>query len=311
MKTLAVFDIGSNTVLVTVGKKLPEGPIEILLDEGEVVRLSEGLQEGGRLREDARQRVLVALKSFRQKALELGAKAFLAAGTAAFRRAADGVAFAQHIEAELNIPVRILSGEEEAQYSYESARADFQAIHGPIGMIDIGGGSTEFVFGPQGPRFSLPIGTVRLTEAFISEHPISDAEWIRVHRDIHSQLKALPSVSNPLTWAAVAATPASLAAVSLALTSYDPKKIHGYVLELKALQQLIEDLRKISIMERQAMPGMHPKRAELLPIGGLILAASMQHLKLPNILVSDHGLRYGILQQLLNATNSPNSRKRE
>lgn len=302
MKTSAVFDIGSNTVLVTVGKKHSEGPIEILLDEGDVVRLSEGLQDGDRLQEDARQRVLATLKSFRQKALELGAETFLAAGTAAFRRASNGVAFAQRIEAELNIPVRILSGEEEAQYSYESARADFESAYGPIGMIDIGGGSTEFVFGPQGPRFSLPIGTVRLTEAFISEHPIRDSEWIRVYREIHSQLKILPNQSPSLQWAAVAATPASLAAVALALPNYDSQKIHGYHLEHSTLEALVEDLRKKTIIERQAMPGMHPKRSELLPIGGLILSESMKFLGILSILVSDHGLRYGILHQLLDAT---------
>lgn len=301
MRTVAVFDIGSNTVLVTVGSGSPTEPMRILLDEGDVARLSEGLQDNGLLQESAKRRVLEALQRFKIQADATGATEFLAAGTAAFRRARDGREFAQRIQSELNIPVKILSGEEEAHYSYRSACLDFEKQFGPLGMIDIGGGSTEFVFGEKEPHFSLPLGTVRLTEKFIRSHPISDAEWERVKNEIEKILKTNliePSLM-PNNWVAVAATPASLASVILALPIYQPEIIHGFHLSRSSLANLVETLRQKSLPERIAMPGMHPKRAELLPVGGLILLEAMKFFNIFDILVSDHGLRYGLLAERL------------
>src|SRR5262249_27832728 len=134
--------------------------------------------------------------------------------------------------------------------------------------------------------------------------PIPDAEWNQIRAEIrqvlHEGIPKLPPV--PATWVAVAATPASLAAVSLRLPTYDPKKVHGYKFSLDALEELVEGLRLKSIAERNALPGMHPKRSELLPIGGAILLECLRFLNLPGITVSDHGLRYGILYEALRET---------
>ena len=297
MKTLAVIDIGSNTLLVTVGRLQEDGKVRILLDEGEVTRLGQGLSDGGPLLPDAKQRALSALARFKELALAKGAERILAAGTAAFRRASDGRGFAEEIQARLGFPVRILSGEEEAHYSFASAHYDFGKGSSSLGMIDIGGGSTEFVFGPEGPRFSLPMGTVKLTEKFVHAHPIPDSEWRAVCEEIRCLLRdQLGNIAaRPEIWAAVAATPASLAAVLLKLPAYDPEQVHGFRLKRPTLENLVETLRSASLAERCAMPGMHPDRAELLPIGGAILLEAMQFLGLNEILVSDHGLRYGIL----------------
>lgn len=297
MKTLAVIDIGSNTLLVTVGRRQDDGAVRILFDEGEVTRLGQGLSDGGELHPEAKARALKALARFKELALAKGAERILAAGTAAFRRARDGAGFAAEIQDKLGFPVRILSGDEEAHYSFASAWHDFGTGRASLGMIDIGGGSTEFVFGREGPRFSLPMGTVKLTERFVRGHPIRDAEWSAVLGEIRRLLQEnLGEVrARPEAWAAVAATPASLAAVLQQLPAYDPEKVHGFRLKLPALEGLVESLRGKSLAERRAMPGMHPDRAELLPIGGAILLESMKFLGLEEILVSDHGLRYGIL----------------
>ncbi len=305
MKTAAVLDIGSNTILLTVGKRCPNGEIEIILDRGEIARLSEGLQDGGPLQAAARARALQTLRQFKNIAEEKEATQMVAAGTAAFRRASDGKQFAEEIQKQLKIPVKILSGEEEARYSYQSAQLDFSKKYGPIGMIDVGGGSTEFVFGEKGPNDSLPLGTVRMTEDFISAHPISDSEWDILQKEIQNilrdNLKKMPH--SPTTWVAVAATPASLAAVYLRLPHYQPERVHGLKLNGKELGELVERLRKASMPERLAMPGMDPKRAELLPVGGLILWKSMEFLGLREIIVSDHGLRYGLLAEILKSAS--------
>ena len=297
VKSLGVFDIGSNTILITVGRLSTSGKLEVLWDEGDVVRLSEGLVDGGPLQAAAKARALETLARFKSQAESLGVSDLQAAGTAAFRRAQDGSIFAKEIQEYLKIPVRILTGEEEARYSYQSAAMDFGQDGKTLGMIDIGGGSTEFVFGGSGPNYSLPMGTVRLTEKYRPTHPISDEQWRKIRSDIRellaTEIPKLPTL--PETWAAVAATPASLAAVLLELPQYQPERIHGYRLKLEVLESLIERLRSLNLEARKTLPGMHPKRAELLPIGGAILAEAMSFLKMKEILVSDHGLRYGIL----------------
>jgi len=302
LRALAILDIGSNTVLVTVGRLRPDGQVEILWDEGQVVRMSEGLQDGARLKPEAKQRVLAALENFQHLARRQGANEILAAGTAAFRRALDGQDFAREIFDRLGIPVRILSGDEEARYSFASAKLDFGKEGQALGMIDIGGGSTEFVFGENGPRFSLPVGTVRLSEAWITSHPIPPPEWKRlieeIDRALHETLTP-DDAGMPPKWAAVAATPASLAAVMLQLPVYRPEKIHGYALKKSDLSDLLSKLRDLSLEDRKRLPGMHPDRAELLPVGGAILWRAMEFLGLGEILVSDHGLRYGILHEEL------------
>ncbi len=304
--TLAVIDIGSNTLLLTIGEKTASGEIEILADHADVIRLSEGLKDGGELQPAAKERALQALRQFKNIAERNGADQIIAAGTAAFRRAKDGKEFAKEIENQLGFPVKILTGDEEAKYSFLSAQLDFGKDHPSLGMIDIGGGSTEFVFGENTPHFSLPVGTVRLTEKFVFSHPIVDSEWKAMEAEISQLLKnSLQNIPIPSTWVAVAATPASLAAVFLKLPHYDPKKIHGYQIKLKVLENLVEQLRNKSIEERIAMPGMDPKRAELLPVGGLILREGMKFLGLQEILVSDHGLRYGILMEKLKSISLP------
>ncbi|HKY62582.1 MAG TPA: hypothetical protein VJR29_04110, partial [bacterium] len=278
-----------------------DGRTEILWDEGRVVRMSEGLQDGGALKPEAKMRVLAALEDFQREARRHGATEVTAAGTAAFRRARDGADFAREIFDRLGIPVRILSGDEEARYSFASAQLDFGQGLEALGMIDIGGGSTELVYGQSGPRFSLPIGTVRLTETLITSHPISDEEWERLLAEIDGCLAGSMKKDSavPATWAAVAATPASLAAVLLGLPVYQPEKIHGFRLKKSELANLLKKLRGLSLAGRKKLPGMHPDRAELLPVGGAILWRAMEFLGLEEILVSDHGLRYGILHEEL------------
>jgi exopolyphosphatase / guanosine-5'-triphosphate,3'-diphosphate pyrophosphatase len=301
LRTLAVLDIGSNTVLVTIGRLRSDGEVEVLWDEGQVVRMSEGLQDGGNLKPEAKQRVLNALENFQHKARLHGATEIQAAGTAAFRRARDGENFAREIFDRLGIPVRILSGDEEARYSFASAQYYFAPRKEDLGMIDIGGGSTEFVFSENGPRFSLPLGTVRLTEARIKAHPIADPEWRALLEEIDRILRdgMASRPKSPASWAAVAATPASLATVLLELPIYQPEKIHGFPMKKSDLENLLERLRSLSLEDRKELPGMHPDRAELLPVGGAILWRAMEFLELDGILVSDHGLRYGILHEEL------------
>ncbi len=301
-EAVGVLDIGSNTVLLTAGYRDDSGKCVVVYEDHDVARLSEGLQEGGALRPEAKARVLEIVRRFQKNAREHGVRSLYAAGTAAFRRASDGTQFAKHLEQELQIPVRILSGEEEARYSYLSAQEDFGSAQRTVGMIDIGGGSTELVWNPEGRGVSLPLGTVRLLEGFVHRHPIEDETWHAMRRSIRSILEQAPPLhpaDRPQTWVAVAATPTALACLMQRLPDFEVEKIHGFILERQSLGKTIEQLRCLSIAEREALPGMAPKRAELLPLGGLILWEIMEFFQLPEVIASHHGLRYGWLREIL------------
>lgn len=301
---LGIIDIGSNTVLMTCGRLDSQGSLEVLLESHDVARMSEGLKDGGALQAPARSRVLEILKKFKEDAVQAGIKDLYAAGTAAFRRASDGKAFASEIEKKLDIPVQILSGEQEAHYSYLSAQKDFGKANTHVGMIDVGGGSTEIVLDNEKNRSSLPIGTVSLLEAHVQEQPIDDQTWKKLSGEIGGLLKKniAKIAPQPDRWVAVAATPTSLAVLLQGLEAFDPVRVHGYRIIFSELKNLVDKLRRISIAERNQMRGMDPKRSDLLPIGGLILQEVMEFFKINEVIASHHGLRYGLLWERLEAT---------
>lgn len=302
-EAVGVVDIGSNTVLLVCGRRNSKNELEVVYQNHEVARLSEGLTDEGPLLEKAKQRVLQVLRSYQEQAKQHGVEKIYGAGTAAFRRAKDGREFANKIERELSVPVKILTGEEEARLSHLSAWQDFGASHPSLGVIDIGGGSTELVFGQDGSWMSLPMGTVQLLEKFVDTHPIPDSQWNsakdKIQKILHQALEAGPKI--PQSWVAVAATPTALANLLQALPRYEPSKVHGYVMNRADLENKINQLRKASLAEREAMPGMIPKRAELLPLGGLILVEILQALGKEEVIASDHGWRYGYLAEMLGA----------
>ncbi|MCP5468012.1 MAG: Ppx/GppA family phosphatase [Deltaproteobacteria bacterium] len=299
--SIGVIDIGSNTVLMTCGRLNSQGKLDLLLEMQDVARLSEGLQDEGKLKNEAKERVLNVLKKFKKSAQEKGIENIIAAGTAAFRRASDGKEFAKDIEKNLGIPTQILSGEQEAYYSFLSVENSFSADQKSLGMIDIGGGSTELVLKSVQNATSLPIGTVKLSEEHLVSHPISNSDWQALKEDIQQKLQnsALDLDQKPEIWVAVAATPTTLATYLQKLPEFNPQKVHGYCIQLDTLKTSLEKLRQLSIEDRNSLPGMLPKRAELLPIGGLILQEVMEFLKISEITVSYEGLRFGLLWENL------------
>jgi len=300
---IAAIDIGSNTILLTLVQLSQKNYFRVLLDQAEVPRLSKNLKTGGKFDSQAKGRALSILKKYKKICDAYGVKKILAVGTAAFRRAKDGKALARTIKQQLGINVKIISGEEEARLSYLSAKQDFTKHGVKIGMIDIGGGSTEIVSERRGQlrKISLPLGSVSLTEKFIGRHPISDREWDQLKSFIDARImdQGLKPGMTAITWVGVAATVTSLLAVLKKMKTYDPKKIHGKSLTLQEIEELTEALRKFSLTDRKRLPGMHPKRADVLPAGGLILSRLMHHLKFKKITVSNHGLRYGVLWDFL------------
>ena len=296
----ASIDLGTNTCLLLV----IEGD-RVLHDESRVVRLGQDVARTGRLHPEAMERARNCLQDYAQIASSLGvpAGAILAVATAQARDAADAKPFFNDLEQQLGLRFRILSGQEEARATFLGA-----AVPGsdPSRMVvmDIGGGSTELVAHPGGE--SLPIGAVKITEKFLHSDPVTDAEFWAAEDAIDREIskmtswrKGLEVVGGRPEFTAVAGTAVTLAMLQMGLTEFKSSDIDGFLVTRGDAHRLVEELKWRTVEERKAMPGMEPKRADVILAGALIFWRAMEVLDFPVARISTRGLRYGVLSGAL------------
>lgn len=280
-KKIACIDFGSNTALLCIGEFSGQ-KLNILYDEGKIVRLSEQLQEGKTLNPQAKIRAYELLQSYSEIIKSYDIDDIRAVGTAVFRKASDGKEFAQEIKKQFSIPLQIISGETEAELSFLSIEKAFAHLKN-LALIDIGGASTEIR--TQNQKVSLKIGSVALFE-----NPTRNLATL-IRKEISDHLK---KEEIPFKWVAVAATATTLAAIDLTCEPYDPQKIHGHKLNFDTVKRISENLFSLNLEERKKIPGLDPKRADVLPIASLILIELMNFFEIPQITVSDWGLRHAL-----------------
>lgn len=312
MSNIAVIDIGTNTVLLLIAKIFPNHSYEILCDEIRFPRLGEGLDKTFSFSQAAQTRVLQALNDYKTIIEHFSCQHILVTGTAPFRKAKRPQDFVETIRQRLGFQVRILSGEEEAQFVHLAASAAFPHLEKPVLVLDIGGGSTEFIFdddrgaGPRAPtqEISLPIGVVNLTEQFLFSDPATEKELHALQNFIQKSLKTLPpfSVKNLI---ATAGTPTTLCAMVLGLAAYDAKKIHGQNLKLVLIENLFQRLAALTLGQKQKIPGLTPGRADVIIAGTLLLIEVLERFRLKDFFVSDHSLRHGVLLDWLSKSKGP------
>lgn len=206
----------------------------------------------------------------------------------------------------LNIPVKILSGTEEAEMSFKGAVFD-QPQDQKILVIDIGGGSTEFIVGINNQilnRKSLDIGGVRYFERFINGYPLTNEKLKKMEDQISYELENLflgvnlKEYTSSLKILAVAGTPTSLAAAELG--GYDEEKVHGYTLNLSQLISWRDKLASSELKEKIKL-GIEEKRADIILVGVCVLKLTLEKLKINSVCVSTKGLRYGLAMKLFEA----------
>jgi exopolyphosphatase/guanosine-5'-triphosphate,3'-diphosphate pyrophosphatase len=296
---LATIDVGTNTTLLLVAETSGEG-IHVLAERAEITRLGRGIGADGGLGRPGIERTLAVLAEYAAIAAAHGA-AIHAIGTEALRRAPNAQEFLAPAARILGAAVEVIDGEREAALTFLAAARSFPDVAaGTVVVIDIGGGSTEIIVARAGCidfRRSLPLGSVRLTERHIRSDPASPAEVAAVTDEIARQLDAVPFPAAPLTLIGTAGTVTSLAAMSLGLTSYDPQIVHGYHLMLAALDEQIARLQTSTQPEREAMAGLDPKRADVILAGAHILRHIATAAHASEILVSDRGIRWGLLYE--------------
>jgi exopolyphosphatase/guanosine-5'-triphosphate,3'-diphosphate pyrophosphatase len=295
---VGVVDIGTNSTRLLVAEVEGDALTEVER-RTTVTRLGEGVEATGRLSDAAIARVSEALAGYRAALDELGAERVVAVATSAMRDAANGPQFRDEIERRFGLDARTISGDEEARLTFLGATAGRDAGAATL-VIDIGGGSTEFVVGHPGgdPEFhiSTRMGSVRHTERHLHGDPPTDAELAALAQDVRAIVEAdvLADLRTGVdAGIAVAGTATSLAAIDQELDPYDPERVHGYRLGVASCERLLARLADLTVAQRREVPGLHPDRAPTIVAGAGILFESMRACGLDEIEVSEHDILHG------------------
>jgi exopolyphosphatase/guanosine-5'-triphosphate,3'-diphosphate pyrophosphatase len=291
----AIIDIGTNTVLMLVGVRAPDGKVQVVRDDAIITRLGRGADASGELDAGAVQQTLAALRSHGARAHADGVSEIVAVATESLRMARNRDTFLGPAQAILGVPVRMISGEEEAQLSYLSVASE--EPHGELRVIDIGGGSTEIVAG-RGEQVSSVmshrIGSVRLTERHAGAQVVPPATLELMQAQVRTALAAQPLEPLPLL-CGLAGTVTTAAALLLGLSSYDREAVDGSQFGLERIIGLRDELAAQSASERAVRPCLAPGRADVIVAGLAILTCAMEHCGAQVLKVRDRGVRYALL----------------
>ena len=301
-KRVASIDIGTNTILLLISE-VKRGKIHPLFEMETVVRLGEGVQKNKMLLKEAMERGLQTLAQYLKRCQAMEVQKIFAAGTSALREAKNSEDFLKGAKEKLNLSIEVISGEEEAQLSFLAVAKDLKEVKKPVLVVDVGGGSTEFILGKGGQIshwISLPLGSVRFTEEFLCSDPVQEEEWEKMERKIQGHLVNIPHSKEPPSMVAVGGTATTLASVEMGLEEFIAEKIHHFILKKGELGKQLLRYRSKTIEERKKIPGLPVARADVILAGGTILYLAMEELKCSSVLISCHGVRYGLLYKKLN-----------
>lgn len=309
MKPIASIDIGSNTVrLLILQPEAPESFREI--DSARrITRLGEGMDSKKRLAPEPMEATLRVLEEFRGICGKYGDIPIRAVATSAVREAENKEQFLQQALARTGIVIEAISWEEEARLTLEGVFWKIPHQNRRILIFDIGGGSTEFILseGSQiAGSLSTPLGVVRLTEKFISQHPVLDSDYANLTAHIQSVLSdvknQLPQI-HPEIAIGTAGTVTTLAALDQNIYPYDPEKIHGVSLSRNRIQRIQDDLKAKSLAQRLLLKPLERGREDLIIAGVAIVLETLRTFGCPDLLVSEHSLREGIILNALANTS--------
>ena len=297
----ASIDIGTNTILLHIAEVEGE-KLKPLFEMETIVRLGEGLQKNRVILPEAMKRGLKTLSHYLRRCQAMRAEKIFAVGTSALREAKNSGDFLSLVKGKLSLSIEIISGEEEAHLSFLAVAKDLQDQNKSIIVVDVGGGSTEFILGKGTlieQSVSLPLGSVRFTEQFLHSDPVKENEWEKMEGEIRKLLTDIPHSGEPFSMVAVGGTATTLASVEQGLKEFEIEKIHYFILTKEAIGKQLLLYSSRTLDERKKIHGLPSNRADVVLAGGAILYMSMDELNCPSVLVSCHGIRYGLLYQRL------------
>jgi exopolyphosphatase/guanosine-5'-triphosphate,3'-diphosphate pyrophosphatase len=323
MKRFAAIDIGTNTVLMLVADVNEDGTFRVVTDRAEIPRLGEGVDGTRSLSAAGVERALKVLIEYVRVCERLGVGEIAAVGTSALRDARNTKRFIARLKRELNLSLRVLSGAEEAAYSYLSVREGLRLDAREILAADVGGGSTEFIRAKNGKLqdwASLDLGSVRLTERYLRSDPASGEECARLVEAVDASLGKLredwggssteahsKSGSSRTTLVGIAGTFTTLAAVEKGLRSYSHSEVHGSRVTRAEVERQARLYRSKTLAERRQIAGLEPERADVILAGTLLIERIMRCFGADDVVVSDQGIRYGLLYEKIAVSGQPSA----
>jgi exopolyphosphatase / guanosine-5'-triphosphate,3'-diphosphate pyrophosphatase len=310
---VAAIDCGTNSLRLLVADVPHWGAHTDVVRRMEIVRLGQGVDATGKLAPEAIERTRRVLAEYTEQARGLGATAVRMVATSATRDAANRSDFEEMVQATLGRRPDVVTGREEAELSFLGATASLDTAaraHGhpapvpPFLVVDIGGGSTEFVLGEAGgvrAARSVDIGCVRLTERHLRSDPPDADEIQRAEADIRAALAEVAAevpVREAVTLVGLAGSVTTVAALAMRLPAYDAEAIHGSRIPVGGVRSVTAGLLTASRAQRAALPVMHPGRVDVIGAGSLILRVIMDAFEFDEVVVSEHDILDGIALSL-------------
>ncbi|HTP04548.1 MAG TPA: Ppx/GppA phosphatase family protein [Nitrospirota bacterium] len=317
---LAGIDIGTNTLRLLVAEIGP-ATFQELCSERRITRLGQNLDRTGMLSSEALQRSISALLDFRDCIGRHHVLHTAAIGTSALRKASNTLEFVYDVKKRTGLDIRVITGEEEARLTLLGVSSMLKGVRstaaadqlGSSLVIDIGGGSTEFIMtrpGEEPEMLSLALGAVYLTERLIVHDPPSHEELELLRRVVRTELSMHDEIlgRDPAgILIGTAGTVTTLAAMEQKLTEYDPVKINGFILTREAIAGIVSVLSRSMLEDRKNIRGLEPGREDIILAGAIVAQEIMERYGYPMMVVSDWGLREGILIDLYDKVNRENS----
>jgi exopolyphosphatase / guanosine-5'-triphosphate,3'-diphosphate pyrophosphatase len=321
IRRVAAIDCGTNSLRLLIADADPTSHRLVDVQRRmEIVRLGQGVDATGVLAPDALARTLRVLAEYAREIRETGATRVRMVATSATRDARNAADFTRGVQETLGITPEVVSGGEEALLSFAGATTELAAAdpkHGaggnrapepPYLVVDIGGGSTEFVLGGTQDgdlasaasglaAISVDIGCVRLTERHLHSDPPTEAEIKGAIVDIDGALEvvavAIP-VADARTLVGLAGSVTTVAAIALGLSEYDPGRTHHARITVEAVHAVTEELLTATRRERAAIGAMHPGRVDVIGAGALVLNQVMQRFGFAEVVTSEHDILDGV-----------------
>ena len=306
MTNIASIDIGSNTARLLILESTGDQKFNLLVSKRNITRLGEGIDTQGKLTEHRMQTTLKVLSGFRQICLENGDPPLFAVATSAVREASNGQEFVRLAKKETGIDIKIITWEEEARLTLEGVHWKIPHENRRVITFDIGGGSTEFILS-EGENIkdfcSTSLGVVRLTEKFITQHPVDEKEYHSLQNHLQDELQTVKnklSAFLPELLIGTAGTVTTLAALKENIYPYDPEKIHGSTFSRPEAESILDDLKGKSLSQRLLLKPMEPGREDLIIAGTAIVLETMRVFGCEILTVSEYSLREGLILRAMN-----------
>ena len=297
---VAAIDCGTNSIRLLIADVNPESGNVLDIDRRmEIVRLGQGMDSTGEFAVDALERTFAACDSYASVIASHNVDRVRFVATSASRDARNRDVFIAGVTSRLGVEPDVISGDEEARLSFAGATNGLVGAAAPYLVVDIGGGSTEFVLGvttPQAAR-SVNIGCVRMTERHFRNDPPSQSEIDAAIADIDVAIGLAGetvSLGEAKTLVGLAGSVTTVAAIALDLTEYDPERIHGVRLSADTIDAVSDRLLGMSREQRSEIQVMHPGRVDVINAGVLVLRRIVHLTGLPDVLVSEHDILDGI-----------------